>query len=124
MKMCAAFAGLGHNTTLVVPRFDRALPARDELERQYGVSTGFAIRWLRGWRLLGRRMYEARALMHARRSVADLYFTRNERLAARLARVRRAVVLEIHQPPRKARDVRALRYLAHHNSLGTLVVIS
>jgi glycosyltransferase involved in cell wall biosynthesis len=124
MKMCAAFARLGHDTSLVVPRFDRTLPTRDELERQYGVSTAFAIRWLRGWRMLGRRMYEARALLHARRSPADLYFTRNERLAARLARRRRPVVLEIHQPPRKARDVRALRRLARTGSLRALVVIS
>ena len=124
MKVCAALASLGHEVELVVPRFQRGIPSTSTLEEHYGVPVGFPIRWLGGWRPLGRVAWESVAAVQALRAGAGLYLTRNERVAAALARGGRATVLEAHQPPAKLLDRVAWRALVGAPGLRLVVAIS
>ena len=119
MKMCAAMAQLGHDVTLLVPRFDSEAPGLADLEHAYGVDIRFRIRWLRGWRFFGRIAWELRVLSACRK--ADLLFTRNARIAAG---ARRPVILELHQPLSDPLDRLAWRQLLKSPNLRTLVFIS
>jgi len=124
MKVSAALASLGHEVELVVPRFHGRPAETHGLEEHYGVRGGFRVRWLAGWRLLGRVAWEGLAAAHALRSRADLFVTRNERVAWTLARAGRATVLEVHQPPAKHLDRWAMDALAATPGLRLVVVIS
>jgi glycosyltransferase involved in cell wall biosynthesis len=124
MKVCAGFVSAGHAVTMIVPRFTRALPTAAELQEQYGVPATFRIEWLRGYRTLGRVAWETRAAVHALRRRADLYFTINMRIAAALALLGRATVLELHDPPARRLDERALRRLPHAPGLRAFVCVS
>ena len=124
MKICAGFVAAGHEVTMVVPRFARTLPTSAELELQYGVPVRFRVEWLRGYRTIGRVAWEVRAAAHALRKRGDLYFTINMRLAAVLAGLGRATVLELHDPPARRLDDRALRSLTRAPGLRVFVCVS
>jgi glycosyltransferase involved in cell wall biosynthesis len=124
MKVCAGFVSAGHEVTMIVPRFTRALPTPAELRQQYGVPVNFRIEWLRGYRTLGRVAWEARAAMHALRRRGDLHFTINMRIAAALASLGHPTVLELHDPPARRLDERALRMLPGRRGLRAFVCVS
>ena len=124
MKVCAGFVAAGHEVTMVVPRFARSLPTSAELQQQYGVPVQFRIEWLRGYRALGRIAWETRAAAHALRRRGDLYFTINMRIAAALAGFGCATVLELHDPPARRLDERALRMLPRTRGLRAFVCVS
>lgn len=124
MKVCAGFVAAGHEVTMVVPRFTRTLPTPYELQQQYGVPVEFRIEWLRGYRALGRVAWETRAAAHALRRRGNLYFTINMRIAAALAALGRATVLELHDPPARRLDDRALRLLPRTRGLRAFVCVS
>lgn len=123
MKMCAAIAGHGVCTELVIPRRrgpqHKARDASVDLWAWYGVPASFRLTRLRypypGSRLDQRTdklAYALAAALYAATRRADLVYTRKLWVAYWLARWRRPVVLEVHDAVQDARHVAFERFIA------------
>ena len=71
MKVCQAFAQLGHEVTLVVPGDQLSAISFQQLQSHYGLTTSFAIQWLPA---RARRFFPWNAVRRARTLKADLLY--------------------------------------------------
>jgi glycosyltransferase involved in cell wall biosynthesis len=101
MKVCQAFAQLGHQVTLLLPNTHPGRDKRDweSLSVQYGLATRFQIEWLSIPFLAGRRGYIHRAVRRARQLQADILYTRVIPAAVWGLLHRLPVILEMHELP-------------------------
>jgi len=128
MKMCAAFAALGHAVTLLVPA------RRGESERGvgdvfafYGVKPAFRLRRLPWLPLPGRtQIYGWMAAAAAAAARPDLVYGRSVAGCAAAAKLGRRTILESHIPVwlARGREERYFRALVRSPALEALVVIS
>ncbi len=72
MKVCQAFAQLGHQVTLLVPHPQPEKLKTATLLRHYGLQQAFEIEWLAGQ---SRRLFPWEAVWRARRLKADLLYS-------------------------------------------------
>ena len=93
MKVCQAFAQLGHDVTLLVP--GRA-PARLDLRAHYGLQTDFPLLWLPTQE---RRIFPWKAIDRARALHPDLVYTWPVQAAALGLLAGLPVMLEMHDYP-------------------------
>ena len=95
MKVCQAFARLGHDVTLLVP--DGSGPADEaQLRSHYGLQTSFPVEWLPAG---SRRAFPARAVRRARALSADLLYAWPVQAAALGLFSGLPVLLEMHDLP-------------------------
>jgi glycosyltransferase involved in cell wall biosynthesis len=98
MKVCQAFAQLGHAVTLLVPA-DPAPPSRldeKDLLSHYGLQTAFPVEWLPA---RNRRAFPGRAVRRAQALKADLLYAWPVPAAARGLLAGLPVMLEMHDLP-------------------------
>lgn len=93
MKVCQAFAQLGHEVTLLVP--GRA-PSGLDLTMHYGLKTGFPILWLPGRE---RRIFPWSATQRARALKVELLYTWPIQTAALGLMAGMPIMLEMHDYP-------------------------
>ncbi|MBU2609824.1 MAG: glycosyltransferase [Chloroflexi bacterium] len=103
MKVCQAFAQLGHETILLVPANprsfdftqDKSAIGHQPLEAHYGLAASFPIEWLPG----SRRIFPWIAVHRARRLKADLLYAWPVQSAALGLLAGLPVMLEMHDFP-------------------------
>lgn len=101
MKMCQAFAQLGHEVTLYAPdsATETDAAARADCHARYGVAGNFDIRWVWWSRILGRQYTSGLvAAQAARRAGAQIALARCLPSALFAARAGIPVMFEYHQP--------------------------
>lgn len=127
MKMCDAFAALGHRVTLFAPRASAAEAAGGDVHARYGVRSGFAFesmifpaRFPWGLAMALQMAWQARRLR------PDVVYARHAVAAYACAIARLTVIFEAHRPAAhlKRSERWALRRLVQHPRLRTLVAIS
>jgi len=99
MKVCQAFAQLGHSITLLVPATPAPAPSWDLLATHYGLKTRFDIQYLPFTPSLKRRDFPWRAVRTAHDLGADLVYTRSIPPAVLGLLLKIPVILEMHQMP-------------------------
>lgn len=99
MKVCQAFAQLGHSVTLLVPATQEPAPTWEVLAAHYGLKTRFEIRYLPLTPFLKRRDFPWRAARTAHQLKGDLVYARSVSPAALGLLVRIPTILEMHQLP-------------------------
>lgn len=127
MKMCQAFAQLGHSVELINPdRSDRALlEGTQGIWDQYGVRETFPIHSLPVSRYLKEYDYAWGAARYARVQKPDLLFTRNLQTAAFAAAQGVPTCLELHEPPARMGVLRRVlfnRFMASSKAQGLIVI--
>jgi len=95
MKVCQAFAQLGHDTTLLVPVNPQSSIADQQLTAHYGLVTSFSIEWLSG----SRRLFPWIAVRRARALNADLLYAWPIQSAALGLLAGLPAMLEMHDFP-------------------------
>ncbi|MDI6768594.1 MAG: glycosyltransferase [Anaerolineales bacterium] len=95
MKVCQAFAQLGHEPILLVPANPPSAIGHQPLEAHYGLATSFPIEWLPG----SRRIFPWIAVRRARRLEADLLYAWPVQSAALGLLAGLPVMLEMHDFP-------------------------
>jgi glycosyltransferase involved in cell wall biosynthesis len=127
MKMCQAFAELGHEVALIGKNTTACLKEVTDIHRFYAVKKNFQLKVFPskafrgsgayynvslGWRVLGLQ--------------ADLIYTRSITAAFFLLLFGRAVAFEVHEPfeGKGTRLKKMFRFIVHHKKLVKLVVIS
>ena len=123
MNMCAAFAGLGHPTTLITSnRRLPGLPAATDAWSFYGLEKNFSITRIPVFRMQRiPSLFSARAL----RSVPGrdaLIVTRHLTVAARAVRRGHTAVYECYRPFRKKQKAALLRDLAQNERFRFVVI--
>ncbi len=100
MKVCQAFAQLGHVVTLLVPGIPQANRqakiTNQQLMEHYGLGTGFPVEWLPA---SSRRLFAWSAVRRARRLQADLLYAWPVPAAVLGLLSRLPVLLEMHDFP-------------------------
>jgi glycosyltransferase involved in cell wall biosynthesis len=96
MKVCQAFAQLGHEVTLLVPGDQRSTINNQQLEAHYGLTTPFEIQWLPAKH---RRMFPWAAVRRARALNANLLYAWPIQSAALGLLAGLPVMLEMHDFP-------------------------
>jgi glycosyltransferase involved in cell wall biosynthesis len=122
MRMCAAFAALGHDVTLLAHG-----PADDGDHAHYGVAKNFTIIKLppRRWHWLGEWLHAKRAVALAAAGTGfDLIYGRDSAALLRLCRLGIPLCFEAHAPPQNLHIEWCTRQLLRNSRCGHLVVIS
>lgn len=128
MKMAAAYAALGHEVTLIVPRLDadEVEPAADDLFGFYGVEPSFRVwRMQLPRRLPGTLTYGLLLPLAARRLRAELVHSRNLAAAWGASRwLRLPTVYELHDVPSENRRQRGMlaALVASERLLGLVTI--
>ncbi|HMO50443.1 MAG TPA: glycosyltransferase family 4 protein [Kiritimatiellia bacterium] len=126
MQMCAAFASIGHDVTLIVPWMGAVEPPPGaEICKRYGVPASFTIEHLQSaYRRWSPHVYAIRAAKRARRLGANLVYSRQVTACAAASTCGVATVFEAHQPlvGRVARF--SFACLLRSDALAHVVVIS
>ncbi len=127
MKMCNAYASLGHETTLVVPDRDEGIEQGvDDIFEFYGVPKRFEIVKLKPFRPM-KFWY---SMMMAKRAIgiseADLYHTRILWAAWGLSTIfRKPTILEMHEVPVPGSlEPRCFRSVTRRRALQRVVTIT
>lgn len=128
MRMCDAYASLGHQVTLMAPRWGLEDAGVDDIYAYYGVRHPFAIRHVHApqWTRYKTAFYAVLMPMIAAASRPDLIHTRMLAVAWGLTRfLRRDVLLETHQPwTGKQRQLAMLAQVVSSGRLQALIVIT
>ncbi|MDE2079445.1 MAG: glycosyltransferase family 4 protein [Patescibacteria group bacterium] len=120
MKMCEAFAALGHEVELVVT--DRKTPITEDPFAYYGVQKTFTITRLHApdtvrfgsWGFLFESwMFARTAARYISRVKPDMVYGRDERVLAEIARVKIPFVWETHTGARNRAARRVLKRAKH-----------
>jgi glycosyltransferase involved in cell wall biosynthesis len=100
MQMCAAFAANGHAVTLLVPWMEEGPPpATAAVCARYGVPGSFRIEQIpSAYRRWSPHLYALRAAARARRSGADVVYSRQVTACAAAAWCEVIAIFEAHQP--------------------------
>ena len=123
MKMCAAFASLGHEVRLVTPNREPKQSVTD-VHDFYGVPDSFGIRVLPWHRVKGRSyIYAINAAREAKRLGTDIAYTRSSFCALSAVAKGLDVILELHVAPQGMRKTE-LRLVSRSRRLGQVVCIS
>ena len=98
MKMCSAFALLGHDVTLYAPKYNDDPADINEVFDHYGIAEEFEIKWI-GTEKADRYTYPFYCLREVKRTDPDLVYGRaiGGCFVASLARYK--TIYEIHHPP-------------------------
>ncbi len=96
MKVCQAFAQLGHAVTLLVPQVAGGPPDWEQLASLYGLETRFDVRWLPA---RSRRWFTLQATFHARASGAEAVYAWPVQSAVAALWLGLPVLLEAHELP-------------------------
>ena len=126
MRMCAAFARLGHSVTLITGGGPKALQAAD-LFHYYDIEPAFAVRRIRRSRLPGNEHpWALLAALQAKRERVDLVYGRSFLGCFYACRLGLPTVYEAHRPvdPRDRGRRRRAGRLLQSRSLRRLVVLS
>lgn len=99
MKVCQAFARLGHQVTLLTPAAKSLVPAWDDLAAHYGLTTPFGLQFIPLQSAWKRRDFAWRAVRKARSLGADLIYARALPPAVLGLMAGVPVILEMHQLP-------------------------
>jgi glycosyltransferase involved in cell wall biosynthesis len=106
MKMAQAYAKLGHDAHLIIPKASSLLAAQDSatpdwahLALHYGLSEIFPATWLPAHPKLRRYDFSLSAVRWAQRWQADLLYTRLPQAAALASRSGMGTILELHDLP-------------------------
>lgn len=99
MKVCQAFAQLGHAVTLLVPANKEPQPVWEMLADHYGIKTFFEIRSLPMTTFMKRRDFLWRAVRTAHKLKGDLVYARSVSPAVLGLLFNMPVILEMHQLP-------------------------
>jgi len=124
MKMCAAFAGEGHDVELWARKGQRFSP---DVFADFGVAAAFQIRFARWPRLplgLAGGAFALHVLACMRASRPDLVYGRHLPSVFGLACLGLPVALEMHSPPEDALRERLIRALLRMPRFRGIVVIS
>ena len=130
MRMCGAFAALGHEVSLIVPECRRSVietMGEDGVHAFYGVASGFEILRVPDYPFRGGFVATGRSAARlAQRIGADLVFARSIAGAYFALRYGMEVVYETHFPDGQRRRVSGYlaRRVTSSSRLGGLVVIS
>ena len=123
MKMCAAFASLGHEVQLVTPDREPKQAAAD-VHEFYGVPNSFEIRVLPWHRVKGRSyIYAINAARQAKRCGTDIAYTRSSFCALSAVAQGLDVILELHAAPRGVQK-RQIELVSRSSRLHRVVCIS
>lgn len=125
--MAQALVAGGYTLQMLVPQpADKAFrpPDWQEIERHYGLSARFPVRWLPTSRIFRSFDFGVRAVRAARRWEADLIFTRHPQAAAFSAWTGTPTVLEIHDFPQGVFGPLLLRWFMGGRGAVRLVTIS
>jgi glycosyltransferase involved in cell wall biosynthesis len=98
MKVCQAFATLGHDVKLWVPGLDPKWPW-EQLAEHYGLRERFPICWIPALKRLRHYDFCARAVLRARAWDSDVYYTWPPQAAALASRWGLATMMEVHDRP-------------------------
>lgn len=124
VEMCAAFASLGHEVTLIISAV-RTGTVQD-IERAYGIPVTFTLETIRTPELLnlGAVGFALRSILFAKQAKRlvvennfDVIYTRGDAIAASLGRLRKNVFYEIHDTREGMFQRKALR-----NSTGIVTI--
>ncbi|HTX93300.1 MAG TPA: glycosyltransferase [Anaerolineales bacterium] len=96
MKVCQAFARMGHEVVLLVPGAQPRSLKPEALQKHYGLQTLFTIEWLP---TRSRRLFPWAAVRHARRLEADLLYAWPIQSAALGLLSGMSCMLEMHDLP-------------------------
>jgi glycosyltransferase involved in cell wall biosynthesis len=96
MKACQALVQIGHNVTLLVPATTRVKTASVDLQKHYGLQTGFPIEWLSS---SNRRTFTWDSVRRAGALKADLVYSWFPQSAVFGLLSNLPVVFEIHIQP-------------------------
>lgn len=131
MKMAQALVQCGYSVEVIAPDpTHRTSPADEEqrewgnLAQHYGLETQFPVIWLPtrpGWRNYD---YGWKAVQLARKSQADLIYTRLPQAAAIAAQIGLPTIYEIHDYPRSSAAKALLRLFLSGRGARQLVIIS
>jgi glycosyltransferase involved in cell wall biosynthesis len=97
MKVCQAFAQIGHDVILFVPGPKPMDLTQDILQEHYGLNTLFKIDWLQLW---NRNLFTFMAAFRARRLGADLLYTWPIQSAVFGLLIGLPTMLELHDTPK------------------------
>jgi glycosyltransferase involved in cell wall biosynthesis len=97
MKVCQAFAQIGHDVILLVPGPKAKDLTQDKLQEHYGLKTLFKIDWLQLW---NRNLFTFMAAFRARRLGADLLYTWPIQSAVIGSVLGLPTMLELHDTPK------------------------
>lgn len=125
MKMCHAWAGLGHKVTLTSKRTPALLPGIDPRD-YYGVTSGFELKRYPFFSFRGSgRLYDAMIPFFGFRKGAVTY-TRSMAAAWWYARFNQKLVFEWHEPHDRlsGRHHRQMRFIVERGAVKKWVVIS
>jgi glycosyltransferase involved in cell wall biosynthesis len=106
MKVCQAFAQIGHDVILIVPGPKPINLTHDKLQEHYGLKTAFKIDWLQLW---NRNLFTFMAAFRARRLGADLLYTWPIQSAVIGLLLGLPTMLELHDTPKGRIGPRWLR---------------
>lgn len=125
MKMCASFARLGHEVTLIVRNLRAEELAVEDPHAFYGVPRNFALVKLDPWPLYARRAtFAFQAARRARRERPDLVYTRSFAAALFSVHLGRTVIYESHTPEAGFAAPRLYPHLLGHPRLRRHIVIT
>ena len=104
MKVCQAFAQLGHAVRLLVPEQGQLqLPNKTDLAAFYGLQADFSVEWLLANRNLPHRLqgyyFSWRAVKRAQALDADIVYTWPPQAALFALLRQMPVMFELHEPP-------------------------
>jgi len=123
MKMCSAFAGLGHEVTLFGIKNGQN---RESIPAFYNIQHPFNIHLVKPNRLPGQRVYIALSyLIRLFQGSFDLIYSRNLFAAYFVTRLyRKPLIFELHTLPTPGLQKRLMEGIVRYRNLRQLVVIS
>lgn len=129
MKMTQAFADLGHQLLLLVPRSfeetsDKVSADWESLAHFYGLHTEFRIEWLKISTRLRRYDYGLHAVQRARKEAVDLVYTRLPQAAALSSFFGIPTIFEVHDIPKGVSAPWLLRLFLRGSGAQRLISIS
>tara|TARA_B100000029_G_scaffold507430_1_gene592031 strand:+ start:13024 stop:14157 length:1134 start_codon:yes stop_codon:yes gene_type:complete len=125
MKMCDAFAKLGHITTLhaKTPNPSESL-SRSNLSDFYGITTNFKIINHSSHNSFRHLDYDLKVLVSVLKSKTDLVYTRSLRGALLANSFGKKNILELHFLPTTPTSIWILKKISNSNTLQKIIVIS
>lgn len=126
MKMCNAFAALGHEVVLIARSGDKTVSEEaSDVYDFYGVEKNFGLKYIQRWRGVGKYLYGVFAVLWTTLKAPDVIYTRDPVAALVLCLFGQRVFFESHTPLDNTADKRLLiKWLFRRKSLARIVVIT